>query len=1184
MVKIAELKVDQLRFLVRERNLAVSGSRAELVQRLIDCEKSEDVEMPQAAGISSPYEEETLTSQAATISQMQNEMTELKNMMVQLVIMQRKNAEATALGATTKQQQQIREENIEGVSHDINPGRQATNNVRQASVKEIANTLPDYDPSDDNAISVDQFIDRVNKVVDAYQWDEKFLLLAIYTRLKGPAKMWLDSSPVLHTTWSNFATAILEEFGSNPDEAEVHFNMANATRRAKETVKEYCFRMSALGVRYKLSEAAVIRYVRSGLQHRELQNSIAAIQFSSMKQFRDAAESYFVNRGRPVINKKEFLPKGSNLEPKQDYDVKTTKPKEAQKCYNCGELGHFANSCPQEKKKSRCAKCNKFHVNNEKCQPANMMRLGASNQDKLFTRKIYIQSCSYSAFIDTGSQASIIRQSVAKQINAERKKCSMKIRGICGGSCILTEAIIVDMDIDGKIITAKVYIADDELLQEDFLLGQDVIISAHLSLKFEPGETNNDQERSQMRGLLEKFTHVFSTGLQGIGKTNIVQANISVESGQVVSQAPYRVAEPKKEVVSRMVDELLQQDIIIPSTSEYASPVVLIKKPNGSDRLCVDYRRLNKLIKKENFPVPNIEERLQEAKRFKYFSSLDLNSGYYQIEVAPESRKYTAFITTDGLYEFKRLPFGLKTAPAVFNRLMAELQKRVQKGDMIHYMDDILIGSQTFDEMYEKLQRILQVLQECGLTLNLDKCELYKQSITFLGHKIHADGISPGEVKTNAIALFSPPSNVTEVRQFLGLSGYFRKFVAGYAIISDPLRALLRKDQTFKWEQPQQDAFEELKRRLISKPVVTSYRIDAEHELHTDASAVGLAGVLLQKDEDQMKPIAYYSRATSKPEKNYHSYELEALAVVESLERFKYYIYGKRIKVITDCNALKTSMEKRELIPRIARWWLRIQEFDIDIVHRAGTQMNHVDALSRAPFEDAHEMDTASLKISKTIIDEADWLFAIQLQDEKIQKIVAEMNLDTKSENDEYVIEQDRLFRKYDNKLLWLLYGYEPRDILKNTLTSAIQGPDQKMMTEDELEKLRADAATTVNDHRAAAKKRYDARHSKPTVYTLGDLVLVENEPFSTGTSRKLEPRYKGPFIVNKVLPNDRYLVEDIPYAQRKQRHYKSVYSSDRMKRWCELPPDEPDEDDDKEGESREDAVIFQERPTVKSC
>jgi transposase InsO family protein len=568
---------------------------------------------------------------------------------------------------------------------------------------------------------------------------------------------------------------------------------------------------------------------------------------------------------------------------------------------------------------------------------------------------------------------------------------------------------------------------------------------------------------------------------------------------------------------------------------------------------------------------------------------------------------------------------------------------------------------------------------------------------------------------------------------------------------------------------------------------------------------------LLQCEEDQLKPIAYYSRATSKPEKNYHSYELEALAVVESLERFKYYIYGKKIKVITDCNALKTSMEKRELIPRIARWWLRIQEFDIEIVHRPGTQMNHVDALSRAPSEDAQEVDTACLKVSKAIIDEADWLFSIQLQDKKIQKIVTDLKLEKKTQNQDYVIEHDRLFRKYDSKLLWivpkqlrfhilyechdkaghmsvdktisrisncfwflrmrnfvksyikscvgcalyktpggrhegqyhyddinpvpfstihmdhlgpfpksikrnehilvivdaftkftivravkstatkhvldilqdvtsylgmpdriitdhgtaftskdfekycktnnvkhvlnavrtpranghaertnriilsmllptnenekrwdenmcsiqwsintminsttkcspfqLLYGYEPRDILKNTLTNVIQGHDQKMLNSTELEELRVDAAAKINGHRANAKKRYDARHSKPTIYSLDDLVLVENEPSSTGTSRKLEPRYKGPFIVKKVLPNDRYLVEDLPHSQRKQRHYTSVYSFDKMKRWCELPPDDPDEDDDQEDEFnpdfREDAQICQERLTVNKC
>jgi len=235
------------------------------------------------------------------------------------------------------------------------------------------------------------------------------------------------------------------------------------------------------------------------------------------------------------------------------------------------------------------------HEPNGSCQATNVMRLGAANQDKLFTRRICVHSHDYSAFIDTGSQASLIRQSVAEQINAKRHKCSMKIRGICGGSCILTEAMTVDMDIDGKTITAKVYIADNDLLQEDFLLGQDVILFAHLELNFESGDFKikravhqpttpvstsfakllenfeNDKESKQMRSLLENFADVFSIGLEGIGKTSVVKADITVESNQVVAQAPYRVSEPKKEIVSRMVDELLKQDIITLSTSEYAA-------------------------------------------------------------------------------------------------------------------------------------------------------------------------------------------------------------------------------------------------------------------------------------------------------------------------------------------------------------------------------------------------------------------------------------------------------------------------------------------------------------------------------------------------------------------------------------------------------------------------------------
>ncbi|XP_026839328.1 uncharacterized protein LOC113564682 [Drosophila erecta] len=273
-------------------------------------------------------------------------------------------------------------------------------------------------------------IDRVNKVVDAYQWDEKFVLLAIYTKLKCPANMWLDSSQILHTTWNSLAAAIREGFGSEPDEAEINFNMANATRRSKETVKEYCFRMSALRVRFKLSEAAIIRYVRAGLQHRELQNSIAAINFSSMKEFRDSTEAYFINRGRPNTNKKEFLPKSSTFEVKLETEMKQSKQREARACFNCGDVGHFAYSCPKKRKKTRSSKCNKIHATDVICQAAQVMRLGVSNQDKLFTRLIHINENGYNAFIDTGSQASIICKSIADQIDADQQECLIKIVGI----------------------------------------------------------------------------------------------------------------------------------------------------------------------------------------------------------------------------------------------------------------------------------------------------------------------------------------------------------------------------------------------------------------------------------------------------------------------------------------------------------------------------------------------------------------------------------------------------------------------------------------------------------------------------------------------------------------------------------------------------------------------------------
>lgn len=300
--------------------------------------------------------------------------------------------------------------------------------------------------------------------------------------------------------------------------------------------------------------------------------------------------------------------------------------------------------------------------------------------------------------------------------------------------------------------------------------------------------------------------------------------------------------------------------------------------------MCIDYRRLNQHIVKENFPTPNIEERLQEAKRYTYFSILDLNCGYYQIPIEPQSRKFTAFITTEGLFEFKRMPFGLKNAPAVFQRLMARLKENTNTDDFIHYMDDMLIGSNTIPEMLKKLTRVFKALRDANLTLNINKCEFLRRNIEFLGHEITPDGIKPGAAKTAVVENFRNPTNITEVRQFLGLSGFFRKFVPGYAVISEPLRRLLRKDEKFAWQAEHEKAFKQLKCALTTKPVLAGYRVEARHEVHTDASSSGIAGVLLQREGDDMKPVVYFSKATTDLEKKFHSYELETLAVVGSLE------------------------------------------------------------------------------------------------------------------------------------------------------------------------------------------------------------------------------------------------------------------------------------------------------------
>lgn len=248
-----------------------------------------------------------------------------------------------------------------------------------------------------------------------------------------------------------------------------------------------------------------------------------------------------------------------------------------------------------------------------------------------------------------------------------------------------------------------------------------------------------------------------------------------------------------------MVSELLDSGIIKESQSDFASPVILVKKKNGEERMCVDYRRLNTVTKKVKFPMPLIEEQLNDLVGYKYFIALDLASGYYQMPIKKEHSHYTAFITPDGLYEFLIVPFGLVNAPALFQKLMNSVVQKIRPHSIVCYMDDVVIPAKSIEEGMCKLEMFLKILTEVNLTLNIKKCEFFKTEIEFLGHIIKDGTMQAGKAKTLAVENFVRPTSEHEVRQFIGLTSYFRKFIKNYSIIALPLTNLTKKDCKFEW-------------------------------------------------------------------------------------------------------------------------------------------------------------------------------------------------------------------------------------------------------------------------------------------------------------------------------------------------------------------------------------------------
>lgn len=917
-----------------------------------------------------------------------------------------------------------------------------TNDATVSTNAPLHNMIPYFDPLTDDVMS---WLKVIESHASTFSWTDSMTRYQALNKLKGSAKVWYDSLLRSNHTWTTWVWKDWMERLSNTFRVKRNMfdllkNIIDCKPVENQSLYDFFFEQKSKidSLCLNFSEGDVISIILGNIGDSNISASVEASNFKSCEDLagflhsrihlttKIAKPSNSINTTRETSAK--MFPQAtnttqqtsgtnnvssfSNIETNRRY---YRKPIECftcggnhkrtdctVKCEFCGKRGHTESTC--FKKKS----VRDNSGNTEKTVIQESKFIQSHNTKNNFCKKIFINDFCSDALIDTGSSCSIIASSLVVKQKMQRWPLTtpVTLHGFSKDSLkTVKEVVRVNLKLDFvEIKNVDLYILDD-LSGCDILIGRNVTERPDLmysrigkNFTFQYAESFNDfcnvinesvknfdadSHRHELLALFNEYRQCIATTIEQLGEVRGHEMRIRLNDEKPVQYRPYRTAHNDRQVIRDMVDELLENGIIRESSSPYASPALLVNKKNGEKRLCIDYRALNKITIKDKYPMPRIEDLIDRLQGCKFFTSLDLKSGYYQIKMAEESIQKTAFITEDGHYEFMRLPFGLANAPSCFQNMMNKVIGNLRFGKIIIYLDDILIISESAEENLVLLEKVLKIFKDNGLTLNLKKCHFLKTSIEFLGYKIDSEGLKPSENKIKAVREFPIPKTVHQLRQFLGLISYFRKFIRNCALLSSPLTKLLKKDQPWTWNSEHDLAFSTLKDSLTSQNVLTLFNPEKECVLYTDASREGLAGILMQVTDDGEKPIHYYSRQTTEDEKKYHSFELELLAVVQSLAKFRQYLLGTHFRLVTDCNAVRYALTKKDIIPRIARWVLSTQEFSYDIVHREGTRMQHVDALSRNPLQSGEKTETELIMS----ITEADWLLSVQLQDPELTKV-----------------------------------------------------------------------------------------------------------------------------------------------------------------------------------------------------
>ena len=684
-------------------------------------------------------------------------------------------------------------------------------------------------------------------------------------------------------------------------------------------------------------------------------------------------------------------------------------------CFVCGDPNHFANNCPQRRGGNQgVAPARAFQVNAQAAQADGNVVNGTFLIDHIYATVLF----------DSGADKSFVSHTFEPLLNKTRTRLDKPFTvEVANGNSVTLDTIIHGCNMNLLDHEFPIDLIPMPLGSFDIIIGMDWL-SAHraeivchekfIRIPLPSGETlrifgekpngtlklmsctkaqkylrkkyiaflahivdKKDKDKSLNDiPIIRDYPEVFPDDLPGIPPVRQVEFRIDLVPGATpIAKSPYRLAPSEMQELASQLQELSDKGFIRPSHSPWGAPVLFVKKKDGTFRMCIDYRELNKLTIKNRYPLPRIDDLFDQLQGSSWYSKIDLRSGYHQLRVHEDDISKTAFRTRYGHYEFLVMPFGLTNAPAVFMDLMNRVCRPYLDKFVIVFIDDILIYSKTKADHEQHLKLILDLLKREQLYAKFSKCEFWIKEVQFLGHIVNENGVQVDPSKIEAVKSWNQPKTPTEIRSFLGLAGYYRRFISNFSKIAVPLTALTHKGKSFDWGPKQEEAFQTLKRRLCEAPILTLPDGNDDFVVYCDASNQGLGCVLMQRG----KVIAYASRQLKIHEKNYTTHDLELGAVVFALKIWRHYLYGTKCVIFTDHKSLQHILDQKELNMRQRRWVELLNDYDCDIRYHPGKANVVADALSRKNRIQLHNINIRS--------DLQHILEQIQLNDQRRQWI-----------------------------------------------------------------------------------------------------------------------------------------------------------------------------------------------------